>query len=251
MLYEDYLLVFLLVCILILYLISMMRRFTVDDIPDEVRYIDVSEMNTGDIVCVSYNNTAGHFVESFTGSCWIHTGIVWVDPRTNIRYIMEGAIYGKSNYKHFFIIPVPTWMNYNRNNLVGFKKYSGPKLDEMKMALEFSQFAKNSKLRGLDATWLAYLFTFPYKDENVKHYHTCFETTILMCQKMGIYKKDKHYSSHFPCDIVNDNVSYEKNISYSKVVQIKLNSFTTKLLLCDMQKNPNFWKNEKTRIFPS
>lgn len=221
----------------------MIMRFTIDDIPNEIKYIDVSEMNTGDIVCVSYANMAGKFVGSFTRSCWVHTGIIYVHPVTNIRYVMEGAIYGKSVYKHFFIIPVETWMKFNNRNIIGYKKYFGPKLDEMKMTCIFAKFVKYSKLRGLDPTWLQYLITQPYKKENVKNYHTCFETTVIVLQEMGISKKTQHYSSYFPCDIINDNIEYEENIKYSKTVQIRLNPFITKILINDMKKNTKFWKN--------
>ena len=90
-------------CILIL--IAIVNQNSCIDYPEECKYIEQSEVNNGDIVLVSYPNMSGGLISSFSKSIWSHPGIIWVDPVSNIRYVLEGAIYRHEKYKHFFKIP--------------------------------------------------------------------------------------------------------------------------------------------------
>ena len=228
--------------ILVVYLISMINRFSAPDLPDDIRYIDAHEMNTGDIVCVSYNNLAGVFVGSFTHSVWVHTGMIWVDPKTNVRYVMEGAIYGQKAYQHFYKIPITTWMYINRHNVMGYKKYYGPEIDAVKMEEYFEPFIKNSKLEGLNVFWLRFFLNQEYREHEHKNKYTCFESTVILGQMVGIISKKKHYSSYFPKDLVNNTMDYNEGISYSKTVQICGNNCEKNLLFSDMCVFPDFWQ---------
>lgn len=240
---HDYIAGLILIFIMILYLITLIFRFSLPDFPESVRYISPYEMKTGDIVCISYNNIAGAIIGSLTYSAWAHTGMIWVDPKTNIRYVLEGAICGQEEYKHFYKIPVVAWMNINRGSVLGYKCYNGPEINAEKMIEVFKPFMKYSKLEGFKPSWLRFLFNDEYEEKTVhKESYTCFESTIILGQQCGIYSKSKKYSSYFPCHIVNDKIEMPKGTYYSKVVQIKQNVFEQKLLLEDIKRHPEFWK---------
>lgn len=211
----------------------MINRFTAFDSPNSVRYIYPDELNTGDLLCVSYNNLAGEFVGSFTNSIWVHTGMVWVDPNTNLRYVLEGAIYGGSVYKNFFKIPFETWVRINKRNIMSWKKYNGPEIDPVMMINEFQRFNK-IKLEGFNPTWLRFLINRNYNTPNLGNKLTCFEAIVILGQEMCIFKKDKLYSSYFPCDIVNNNIKTEDGIFYSENIQIKVSDMYAKILYSDM-----------------
>lgn len=214
----------------------MINRFSVNDFPNDIEYIEEYDLKTGDILCVSYNNIAGAFVGSFTHSAWIHTGLIWVDPKTNIRYVMEGAIYKKKEYKHFFKIPFITWYNINKRNVCGINKYSGPEIDAVEMDRQFARFSQ-SKLEGLNLSWGKYLRDEPYSGDNQNKKYTCFESTIVMLQRMNIYKKDRVHFSYFPSNVVNNEIPLEDGIKYSKTIQIKPNPYTMKLLDDELRRN--------------
>lgn len=231
---EDKIIICLVVIILLFYVISMINRFTAFDSPSEVKYIYPQELNNGDLLCVSYNNIASAFVGTFTNSIWIHVGMVWVDPNTQIRYVLEGAMYGNSQYKNFFKIPVDRWMHINRKNIMSHKKYFGPEIDSVLMMREFEQFINFSKLEGLNPTWLRFQFNFEYSKPITKSKYTCFEVIIILGQELKIFKKDKIYSSYYPCDLVNDGIKFEDGVSYSKNVQIRMTDFYSKILHADL-----------------
>lgn len=220
----------------------MIIRFSVSDFPCEVKYMEPYDMNNGDLVCISYNNIAGAFVGSFTHSIWVHTGMIWVDPETEIRYVLEGAIYGQKEYQGFFKIPVVTWMNINRLNIMGYKKYNGPELDSDLMIKTFEPFMKNSKLEGLNYSWIRFLIDGDYTDHEHKSRYTCFESTIILGQAIGTFAKKKRYSAYFPKDIANGTIHLNEGVSYSKIVQFHMNPCEKSLLFRDMSVFSSFWK---------
>lgn len=235
-------LLIMLIILLIFYVISMINRFTAFDTPKKVKYIYPHEMDTGDLLCVSYNNFSTEFIGTFTNSVWVHVGIVWVDTETNNRYVLEGAIYGGKHYKHFFAIPVDLWMHINRKNIMAWKKYHGPKIDSQQMIEQFSPFIKFSKLEGLNLDWYRFLLNRDYVEHKQKQKYTCFEAIIILGQEIGIFKKDKHYASHFPSSVVNDNISLCDGVSYDDKIQIKMTEYYRKLMFLDMIDYPDFWK---------
>lgn len=239
--------VFVVFIIIVLYVISMINRFGAKDIPQTAKYIDANDMNTGDILCVAYNNLAGAFVGSFTNSVWVHTGMVWVEPETEIRYVLEGAIYRQTEYKHFFKIPVNTWLNINRGSLMGYKKYFGPEIDAKKMIETFVPFERSSELEGFNPFWIRFLMTLPYYEKIHSKKYTCFECTVILGQENGIFKKNRYYSSYFPTDIINNKIDFCKGVSYSPVEEVVLNPIETSLLLNDVVRFPSFWKNCKSK----
>jgi hypothetical protein len=238
---DKFLIIFIFIAI-ILYVISMIIRFSVDDIPTKVKYIDHTDVSIGDLVCVSYNNFAGAFVGSFTRSVWIHTGIIWVDPITNIKYVLEGANCGHPDYKNFYKIPLITWLYINRNNLIGYKKYHGPIIDPKIMIDSFTPFMENTKLEGLNPWWLRFFLNSDYEKCPVKNKLTCFESTIVIGQCSEIFAKEKHYSSYFPCDVVNGNIKYNDGIYYDETIQVKMTDYAKNILFLDMVNFSAFWQ---------
>lgn len=240
---HDYIAGIILIFLMIIYLITFILRSTLSDLPSNVRYVDAYEMKTGDLVCISYNNLPGHIVASLTNSAWTHTGMIWVDPKTNIRYVLEGAICRQSEYKNFYKIPVVSWMNLNRHSTLGFKSYVGPPVDPIKMIETFEPMTKYCKLEGFRPAWMRFLFNDPYQElTTLKPRYTCFESTLILGQECGIFSHDRMYSSYFPCHIVNDQVKMPKGTYYTKVIQMIQNPLQQKMLVDDMKKFPDFWK---------
>jgi hypothetical protein len=231
----------LLFTLLILYLISMVNRFTAFDSPMDVAYVYPDEMNNGDLLCVSYNNVATDFVGSFTNSVWVHVGMVWVDPDTNIRYVLEGGMYPGKHYKNFFIIPVDTWMNINKKSLLAIRRYSGPEIDSTQMLHEFLPFVYFSKLEGFNLMWNRFLVNKPYQKPKQLARYTCFESIIIVGQEVGIFSKDKYYTSYFPNDIVNGKIKLCEGVSYTDKIQLCMPDACKNMLYMDMAKYPKFW----------
>ena len=239
---EDRVVFAIFIVIIILYLISMILRFSMYDFPQCAEYLDPENAKTGDIVCVSYNNIAGAFVGSLTHSCWVHTGMVWVDPETNIPYVLEGAIYRCKFYQQFYIIPLSSWMYINKNNLMGYKKYFGPELCPYKMIESFKPFIEKTKLEGLNPYWIRFWINHEYEERIAGSKCTCFEATVMLGQAMNIFGKKKLYSSYYPCDIIDDNIELEKGVNYSRTIEIKPYDSEKNLVKEDMVNFAAYWQ---------
>jgi hypothetical protein len=220
--HELMLLILFIMFLLCLMLIGIMNISFCNDYPKYCTYINSSELNNGDIVCVSYKNIAGYFVSSFSSSIWSHTGIIWVDPITNIRYVSEGAIYSIEKYKHFMRIPFELWLYINRKNIIGYKKYNGPRLNSKNMEKIMQVFEKNCKLDGFNVFWSKFLIKRPYYEYYLSNKYTCIEYSVILLQLFGIYKKEHIYSSYLPYEIVNDLIKTNDGIKYDKICEIKI-----------------------------
>lgn len=227
----------------ILYLIGFIYRSTMDDYPDTAMYVEPGNFNNGDLVFVSYSSLAGGIISSFSASIWSHTGTIWVDPKTNIRFVLEGAIYRHKKYQQFFKIPLETWLFFNKKFLVGYKKYFGPKIDSAFLWNKFEWLNKNCRLEGFNIFWSRFLVNRDYYEYSRLPKYTCLEATVILGQDAGIYEKDKIYCSYLPGNIVNDEITYTNGTSYSKPTKISLDPTRMSLLLEDLKTQKTYWEN--------
>ena len=220
-----------------LLVISLIRRYTTFDDPEKGIHIDPIELKTGDILGVGYSNVAGMFTSSFSRSVWSHTGIVWVDPDTNIRYILEGAMYPEKKYQGFMRIPFDNWYFYNSCFICGICRYQGPPLDPHKVIKEFSKFEGKVKLEGFNPSWGRFLVNKPYFPSQINDYYTCYEVTILMLQNLGIYQKILLHSSYFPKHIMNGYIPCENGFSFAPIERFYLVPTLNRLIKFEKYKN--------------
>lgn len=99
-------------------------------------------LQTGDLVFVSYNNFLGYFIRGWLGSAWTHVGMIM--KHENKLYVMETADYSsvksstsklaKNSFKYslpknngLLVIPFETWKSLNKNHTITFKHLRTPK----------------------------------------------------------------------------------------------------------------------------
>lgn len=228
-------------CILIL--IAIINQNSCIDYPDSCKYIEQSEVNNGDIVLVAYPNMSGGIIRSFSKSIWSHTGIIWVDPISNIRYVLEGAIYRYKKYQHFFKIPFETWLFFNRKFLTGYKKYYGPPINSEYLWSKFEWMTKKCKLDKFNIFWARFLLNKDYYEYTKNDTYSCLEASVILGQDSGIFKKDKIYCSYFPGDIANNRISLCDGIKYDLPIKISIHPVNHLLLSEDLIFHSESWKN--------
>ena len=214
----------------LLLVIAMIHKYTSFDEPVQRIVIDPDDLKTGDILGVAYSNMAGAFVSSFSRSIWSHTGTVWVDPKSNITYVLEGAIYPNKMYQHAMRIPFDKWYSYNCKFILGLKKYNGPQIDCDEMIRQFERYEGKIKLESFSFSWGKYLYDHPYIKTKVGKSYTCYELTILLNQNIGIYKKEKLYCSYFPGHIMNGKIPCEDGCSYERTKRFFITPTANKLI---------------------
>ena len=226
---SNYFVLFLFLAIAILLIIAYIHQYTSFDEPIQVIIIDPQELKTGDIVGVGYDNLAGRFTSSFSRSVWSHTGTIWVDPQTNIVYVLEAAIYPDKKYQHAMRIPFDKWYNYNNRFILGLIKYSGPPLNPYTFIKAYSRFENKVNLEGFNISWSRFLSEKSYFKSQTNKTYTCYEITVLLNQDLGIYKKEKLHTSYFPRHIMNGKIPCENGHSYQSVKRFFLTPGTHRL----------------------
>lgn len=227
----------------ILVIIAIINQNSCIDYPDQCKYIDSMEVNTGDIVLVSYPNVSGGLISAFSKSVWSHTGMIWVDPLTDIRYVLEGAIYRYKKYQHFFKIPFETWLYFNRKFILGYKKYYGPPINSDFLWSKFEWMVKNCKLDKFNIFWARFLADKDYYEYSKSPAYSCLEASVILGQDAGIFYKDKIYCSYFPGDIANNRITLCKGIKYDLPIQISIHPSNHMLIAEDIFFHQEMWKN--------
>lgn len=243
---EDqflFIVLFLTILFLCVILCLVINRSNAKDYPNEGKYVNSCDMQNGDLVFCSYNNFAGSFVTSFSGSIWSHPGMIWVDPETDVRFVIEGAIYSHKEYKHFMKIPIETWLSFNHKSIIGYKKYLGPDIDSEIMRSIFEPYFNNSKLEGFSVSWAKFLLDKEYYEYGHQNKLTCVEFTSILGQELNIFKKDKIYCSYFPDHMANDKIELMPGVFYGKTIITKAQIIDDYILKKDKEKFIDFWKN--------
>lgn len=229
-------------CLFVIYILSFIMRATATDYPLYTKKIDIESLRTGDLFCISYNNIAGSIITSFTNSIWSHICVIWVDVETNIKYILEGAIYSNDAYKNFYKIPADTWLNINKNNLIGYRPYLGPDLDSKKMLETFENITDGVKLEGFNPYWLKFFVLRYYTKFTKVKKLTCFEAIVVLLQELDVVKKVYDYTSFFPNTIITSNDHFECADYYGFLYEAKVYKTDIVVLKQDMEEFKCFWK---------
>ena len=66
--------------------------------------------------------------------------------------------------------------------------------------------------------------------KHINKRYACFEIIVLLGQQVGIFSKNRHYSSYLPGDMGNDNIELAEGVNYSKTVEVKSDIAEKKML---------------------
>lgn len=206
------------ILILIFVIVAIINFSNTNDYLSKSEIIDVTKLQTGDIVGNSYNRIISKLQGIFSRSVWHHTGMIWVSPDTNKIFVLEAMNYKKKNIKGILKIPFDEWYDLNKKTTICYLKYIGKKyIDPNKLDTIFKKYQK-CQLNEFELSWVRFLFKKDYfKNEN-KYKYTCNELTIQMLQDLEIVQKKYSCCSFFAKDIIFRNFDYCDNCEYNEAV---------------------------------
>lgn len=174
----------------------------------------LSELYTGDLLFVRYDNSLGYFMRFWSNSPWTHVAMVYRAPDGNI-YIMETANYAKS--RGVLFMPLEKWQKLNKNCDISIMYLFTPEGYDRNRLLESFHKVKHKELDTFGISWLRLLNKKPYEglklDENI----TCYEMVVFLLQDAGIARKDFSPSSYFPKNIIGGELKLNDDFSFSKL----------------------------------
>ena len=190
----------------------------------EIKYLDTSNLTTGDIVVISVNKIRGKFGQFISGSNWNHSGVIYQDPLTNIQYVLEGVFYNKKLKTSFPKVLLSEWITKNRYHRICIMRLNG-KLDPNLLLDKFRSFIDNSYLEMFNLGWCRFLKVKPFRKYSKRDYKkgfTCVEVTIRILQEAGVLDDTHSESSYLLSNLLRRQIKCKEPYSYRQPYQIVL-----------------------------
>lgn len=211
-----YIIIFVIFTTFIIFIVFRLSKEDIEPIPKTIP-VFTSELNSGDLVFVSYRNSLGKFMKVWSGSKWTHVGIAYRDSEGNL-YMMETSNYD-APYRGVILIPFSEWYKYNRNQEISVKKVNG--IDSTELLESFSRL-HSKKLDTFGLSWFRLISKKPFENLQDKENITCFELAAYLLQECNVIKKDLSPSSYFPIDLIKENFTINKGYSFDSLKRFRI-----------------------------
>jgi hypothetical protein len=215
-----WIIIYVVIILTLIFVIFIIRLLLAEDYPDKIEQLDLSNIQTGDIIGAAYQRSHGYFVSFWSASIWSHVGLAWRDPITQDLFVLEAAVYKDRRYRGILKVPILDWIRFNRKGYMGVTRLirtkNSPPIDPIKM-IQIYQGLQKLEIDSFNWGWTRLLFKTPYTPERMTHY-TCYELTVLMLQEIGVVAKKYRSSSYFPGDIMSGNLDFVLGYSVDPIV---------------------------------
>jgi len=221
--------------VLVIIVIFIFRLLTASD-PVSYRNLGLykaeAEMQTGDLVFVSYQNLFGYFMRGITNSVWTHVGMVMKDGED--IYVLETADYSSvssgpktpKNFKSKGIIVVPweDWKSLNKHHSISYMHIETPKDWNRQI---FTQKFLEIQTKNLDtfsvgpSVWVKTLWKQKYvKNQIEKNNITCHELVVKVYQNADVAKKTHSSSSYNTGNLIEKKLELNENFKFNKPMRL-------------------------------
>lgn len=216
-------LILVLVCIVIVLCILYLLVAIIIFLPTSLvstchKDLNLDDFKTGDIVAARGQVI---FIKLFDRGDISHPGVIWVDPESNQKYVLEGSKYKGGKYKNFFKIPLELWLYIRKGGdlyHIPLNKAACPN----KIMKAFQPFIDHAKLDRFNLNWTRFLKKRSYDKPKIKNHYACIEAVISTLQHADVYKKIYYCGSYLPCEVIYGGIECESGYSYSKPIGLDL-----------------------------
>jgi hypothetical protein len=217
-------LIILFIAIIVIVLFYIIFRLVYHNKKDDTiqKTIFGHQLQTGDLLFVSYDNSLGKFMKVWSNSKWTHVGMVYKAPDNEI-YVMETANYRKK--KGVLLLPFIDWYKNNRHYKMVVKQLeavNNNSKDCLVNLIHHFDEVNEKKLDTFGTSWLRLIGTKSYKSINERENITCYELVAHLLQEAEIIRKEKSPCSYLPSSMYYDELPKNENYSYTKGMNIKL-----------------------------
>ena len=155
------------------------------------------DMKSGDLVVVSYNSLRGKLVKVFTGSAWVHSGLVICEQ--DKKYIIEVAYYDNEKYG-VLMTPLKEWVDFNQGRVLGWRQYNGKNFPTKQILNIVKRDIKRDITPDMNSiSWLRTLYKTTHNDKDYpdRDEFFCSEYIVHILQYTGVLKG--YMTGYKPC----------------------------------------------------
>lgn len=204
----------LLVSLMIMFILIALYRINNSEGCKVVDSINSTKLDTGDLLFVSYDNSLGYLMRTWSKSKWTHVGMVYKSPDNKI-FVMETANY--PDRKGVLFLPIGEWYRYNKKCEISVMKLRKPDNFDSNLLLKSFENIYDKKLDTFSISWFRLLSKNQYTKDNLQENITCYEMVIHLLQEVNIVKKRYSPSSYFPIDIIENRVEFNSDFGYENL----------------------------------
>jgi len=144
------------------------------------------QMKSGDLVVVSYNSLRGKLVKVFTGSAWVHSGLVLEEKGE--KYVVEVAYYNEDKYG-VLMTPIKEWFDFNENRVLGWRVYCGKYFPiEHALKVVHRDMTRDIEPDMNAVSWLRTMYKSKHNDKNYdsRDEYFCSEYIMHLLQSINV-----------------------------------------------------------------
>ena len=205
-----------LIILIVVAIIVVAIRINTSEGPKTYLQTKSIDLQTGDILFVSYKNSLGYFMKAWSNSKWTHTAMVYKSP-DNKLYVMETANY--PNKKGVQFLSIAEWYRYNKNCEIGVMRLRKPKDFNSNKILDSFEQISDKKLDTIGISWFRLLSKKKYTGLPLKDNITCYEMVVHLLQNSDIVDCVYSPSSYFPIDIVEHKMPMKEGFRYDRIAK--------------------------------
>jgi hypothetical protein len=203
-----------LIILIIITIIVVAIRINTSEGPKTYLRVKSTDLQTGDLLFVSYRNSLGYFMKVWSNSKWTHTAMIYKAPDDNI-YVMETANYPDKKGVQF--LSIDEWYRYNKGCDIGVMRLRKPKNFDSNNILESFEQLSDKKLDTIGVSWLRLLTKKKYTGLPLKENITCYEMTVHLLQSTNIVECNYTPASYFPIDIIEHKLPMKEGFRYDRL----------------------------------
>ncbi len=209
----------LLFLIIIIWSYQLSKPF--DKPKDEIELNKIeNELETGDLIAVSYQSIRGNLVKCFTGSSWTHLGMIYKDCNTGEVFVLEVSYY--TNKEQGIIKrPLRYWLDWNEDRDIVYIKHIGTPISSNDIDRILTKMPNVSPDTNV-VNWLKTLVKRPYYPRNLNKPYYCSEFIIILLQELNVIEKEYLADGYQPWEAIFGKLKYINGHSYDRPLLLNL-----------------------------
>lgn len=184
-----------------------------NDLPSTTRKKCIDKAQTGDIVVVSYTSKRGKIVRVFTGSLWIHVGLI-VRTRAGKVYVLEAARYSRSEHG-ILAKPIEEWLDFNEGNFIAWRPYKGKGIDPTSLRGLLEETSK-ADVNLFVVDWLKTMYKTSYVPHKTRDKYYCSEFVAHSLQELKVLSRVNDPSGYKPWELLYGDLELRRGHSYGQ-----------------------------------
>lgn len=178
-------------------------------------FLAEKHMRTGDIIAFGQCGMKGRFVKIFSGSSWVHTGLLWRKSNEKL-YVVEVGRYDCET--GLFIMPIKKWLSFHYFRPIGWLPLF-QEISDVEMINCLKNFLNIELDEFVPKIWMKTIL----KRKKGSFYKipksvSCSEFTMILLQKLDIVYNNVLPESYGPWEIFLGNIPFKKKISPRPIV---------------------------------